>query len=586
MLPVSLQRAAPWLWALLLNWLLFVPAYACSTPQASFWPMTGRAAVLSGLLWQRNNQDVFRISIDFVVLLLCLWWSAGTRAEAWVRRLLVAAYGVLWIFLAYHHGVAYWFQRTPALVEDVRLGLNLLHFLGSFTNSSWPVDLAIFGLVCAASWLSARSFAALQRWAAGVSWRRLACVSAALLGPAAVSCGVLGVRSDASVLQLTSKRVYYNIEAARAEAQHMVAVRAAPPDHRYDAFDSVQLARKPDFYLVMLEAYGEILATWDMAPAYRELLVRVEQRLARAGYHAASTYSAAPVHSGTSWFSIGTVHTGVLIQRPKAFELLERAGPELPTLTRFFRRQGYRSYALQPGSTKRVGLTRNDFYGHDVFVDAPALGYRGKKYGFGRVPDQYALGVFRERFFQATAQPRYVFFMNVSTHYPWGDEIPSYARDWKSLDQHDAPPASDVDASWPALEHSVEIATPLRRSYFKSIAYVFRLLTEWFEAEAGRDSVIVLLGDHQPRLERNLPGAVTMNTPLHILAKDPAFIATLIAHHGFQAGLYADPQRAQLLDHAGLFSRLVAQLNSSFGAANAPAVQVFPHGLPLNALRR
>jgi len=426
----------------------------------------------------------------------------------------------------------------------------------------------------------------LQRKAAATSSLQRSYLSALLLVPAAISCASFGIASDAPVLQLTSKRVYDNFQAARAEAQRMAALELAQPDRRYDAYASVQLARKPDFYLVMLEAYGEILATWDMTSAYRALLSRVEQRLSKVGYHAASTYSAAPVHSGTSWFSISSVHTGVLIQRPKAYALLQRTSARVPTLTHFFRAQGYRSYALQPGSTQRTGLTRSDMFEHDVFVDAITLAYTGKKYGFGRVPDQYALGAFRERHYLPSASPRYVFFMNVSTHYPWLDDVPPYVRDWKSLARAEPPQVSDVDASWPALPHAAEIGTPLRRSYFRSIAYAWRLLTEWFETEAEKDSVIVVLGDHQPRLERNLPGAVSMNTPLHIFAKDRAFIQALVQQHGFQPGLYADPRHAPPLQHAGLLSRLVSQLSASFGPPRAARLPIYPDGAPLSALKR
>lgn len=582
-----LQRWAPWLWAAALNCLLFVPTYICSTPQADFWPIhSADPSPLRSLLLRRDNQDVFRVSLDFAVMLLGLLWSATTPASAWVRRAAIAAYGTLWFFLAYHHGVAYWFRRTPALVEDLRLGLNLLHFLGSFAHASWHLDLACFALVCACLWLTSRCFAALQRKALATTLLQRLYLSAALLAAAAVSLTRFGIASDAPVLQLTSKAVYFNIQAARAEARQMAALQHAAPDRRYDAFEAVRLVRKPDFYLVLIEAYGEILATWDTKAAYRELLSRVEQRLSRAGYHAASTYSDAPVHGGTSWLSIGSVHTGVRIQRPQAFRLLEHASPELPTLTRFFRTQGYRSYTLQPGSARRAGLARNDLYGHDVLVDATTLGYTGPLYGFGRVPDQYALGVFRDRYFRPRAGPRYVFFMNVSTHYPWGEGVPPYVHDWESLARDEPPAASDVDASWPAFKHVAEIGTPLRRSYFRSIAYTLRLLTEWFEAEASRDGVIVLLGDHQPRLERDIPGPLTMNTPLHILAKDPGFIQALIDQHGFQPGLYADPARAVTLAHAGLFSLLVSRLQHSFGVAGAPSVPVYPHGLPLSALKR
>jgi hypothetical protein len=361
-------------------------------------------------------------------------------------------------------------------------------------------------------------------------------------------------------------------------------VEAAAPDTRYDALAAVRLAQRPDFTLAMMEAYGEILATSDMAPAHRELLARVQERLARAGYHAASAYSAAPVHGGTSWFSIASVLTGVYIHRPREHALLMGTSRRIPTLTRFFREQGYECLALQPGAADRPGLPPSDLFGHDDFVDATRIAYPGPGYGFGGVPDQYALGVFRALHAQRGPAPRYTFYMNVSTHYPWGDGVPPYVRDYRTLAARTPPEASDEDASWPALPAAARIATPLRRSYFRSIAYEWRLLTEWFEAEAGRPHVIVVLGDHQPRLEWDLPGMPSMNTPLHVLSDDRALVEGLLAQ-GFQPGLYAEPGRGPALKHEGLFSLLVSQLAARY-APGTPPPRVYPDGAPLRALKR
>jgi len=581
----GVRRAALYLALAILNCALFVPAYVCSVPEAQRWPAwsePGLGAGLLALLVRRDNQDVFRIAIDFALLLLALIWSADTRARAWVRRCAVAVYGFLWLFLAYHHAVGHWFQRTPALLEDVRLGLNLLHFLGSFSRASWFLDWAILGGFVVALWLTARCFGALQRPAAGWSVARRGWISVALVAPAALSCSVHGVASDRPVFQVTSKRVYDNLRASAAEAALMAAVHAAAPDTRYDEYLGVRWTRKPDVYLVMMEAYGEILATWDMAPAYRELLARVEGRLSRAGYHAATAYSTAPVHGGTSWFSIATVLTGVFVHRPKAHALVEQSGLRIPTLPRFFREQGYLSHALQPGSTQRTGLKRNDYYGHERAVDAISIDYRGKPYGWGRIPDQYALGVFRERYFQPSAGPRYAFFMNVSTHYPWSG-LPPYVRDWKTLASAGAVPTADLEG-WPALRNTSRIGTALRRNYFESIAYEWRVLSEWFESEADKDNVIVVLGDHQPRLEWNLPGAVTLNTPMHILSKDRALIERFI-QQGFEPGLYATPERRPPLQHAGLFSLLISQLTAHL-SPTTPGLPLHPKGAPLPALKR
>jgi hypothetical protein len=362
----------------------------------------------------------------------------------------------------------------------------------------------------------------------------------------------------------------------------MAPLRSGTVDRRYERYAQASLRHKPNFYLLMVEAYGEILATWDMRPAYEALLARVQARLEHAGYHARSAYSASPVHGGTSWFSIATVQTGILIDRPLPYSALELNSARVPSLASFFNAQGYESYALEAGSRARSTLRRLDLFNHHVMIDATALDYHGPHFGWGHIPDQYSFGVLRERYLAKAPEPRYLFYMGVSTQYPWGDDVPPYVSDWKALD-HGQVIRDDVDSSWPALPYKEEIATELRRSYLRSVEYEFRLLTELLEADASRDIVVVILGDHQPRLESNPPGEVTMNTPMHVLSRDPAFVERFAAF-GFQPGMFADPELHPPLAHEGLFSLLVSQLTAAYGDPDAAPIPYLPDGIGLSGL--
>ena len=591
---LALQRAAPYLALVALNCALFVPSFVCSRPVASFWPffpekhahgafgadLRSAYQYVLALGLRRDNLDVFRASIDFAALLTLVVWTARSRLRHWACALAAIYYVALWLFLAYHHGVAHYFERTPALGEDMRLALNLWHFLEGYARYAAPAVALALGALWLLGTSARRSFAGLQLRAAGWSGSRRLLLGACWIAPAVASLLWFGVQRDDPLWQLSSKRVFYNYQASRAEAVRLRELRDAPADLRYEAYSELRLARKPDVYLLMIEAYGEILATWDMRDAYQSLMSDVAQRLGRAGYHAATAYSAAPVHGGTSWFSIATVHTGVTIDRPQIYAALEHVGARVPSLTRFFREQGYLTHSLQPGSWDRSGLHRFDLFHHAIPVDGETLAYRGKKYGWGRIPDQYSLGVFRERFFRPVEQPRYAFYMCLSTHYPW-DGVPNHVRDWPAL----ASPELVVDAvddTWPLANGYERIGTELRRSYFRSVSYEWQLLVEWLAAEARRDNVVLIVGDHQPRLEWNVPGAVTMNTPVHVLSQDRVLVDRFVAG-GFEPGLYAEPKQASKLQHAGLFSLLISQLSARY--ASQPATY-YPHGLPLPALQR
>jgi hypothetical protein len=589
------RRAAPYLGLLLLSFWLFAPRFF-TTIDAHVLPFTPE--LHRGRAWQRlyryvlqlglrrDNADVFRFSVDLAVLILVLIWSARLRVARALRIVCTTVYVVLWVFLAYHHAFEHFYERKPALLEDIRLSLNLWHFVEGYAHYGLLAVALLVGYLALLSWLAARCFRALQLRAARWRTRFKLTVSAALAGPALLSLLWFGVESDRPLVQVTTKAVSANLRASMHEAKRMAALRSAPPDLRYEAFSEVRLQRKPDVYLIMLEAYGEILSTWDMNDAYSALMARVQQRLGRAGYHAATAYSAAPVHGGTSWFSISTVHTGIQVDRPQAYDALQGVGARIPSITRFFREQGYLTHALQPGVQLRSGLNRFDLFNHEIPVDAFTLDYHGPGYGWGVIPDQYSIGLFRERFFRPSDQPRYAFYMGVSTHYIW-ENVPHYVKDWKSL-QEPAPKPQDYDESWPALgpkQLTRRIGTHMRRNYFRSVAYEWRILTEWFEAEAQRGSVILVVGDHQPRLEWDVPGGVTMNTPVHVISQDAALVARFEAR-GFQAGMYAQPHTGQPLQHAGLMSLLLTALSEVYAAEGSPKARYYPEGLPLAGLNR
>ena len=574
-----------------LNCLLFAPSFAFSQPPAralailSPQDLENLYRVCLGLVVRRANMDVFRVSFDFMLMLMAVSWAANSRYATLVRRVCVCAYLVLLLFLGYHHAVKYFYARAPALGEDWRLALNLAYFLAAMVSPRTLV-LSVLSVLAAVGvvYSAASSLRAVQQYAPAWGRKRMALACGVLLCAAAGSFTWFGVDDDRPIIRWNGKHVVDNWVASVAEAERMAPLRTGATDRRYEALSRIQLRTRPDVYFLMIEAYGEILATWDMTESYRALLTRAQQRLEAAGFHMRSAYSAAPVYGGTSWFSISTVLSGIMIDGPEAYAALELAGPRLPSLTRFFRTQGYRTYSIQPGSSHRAGLSCVDLFGHDVVVDADRLDYRGPQYGWGHIPDQYALGLFRERFLPHAPEPRYVFFMSVSTHYPWGESVPRYVSDWKTLN-HQPPPAADHDASWPALPHTEAIGSALRQSYLRSVEYEWRTLIDLLTHDPSQELVAIVLGDHQPRLESNPPGDVTMNTPIHVLSRDRAFVDGF-AEHGFEPGLFATPGAHSVLQHEGLFSLLVSKLEATYGASGPRVAQYYPNGISLSGLNR
>lgn len=597
--PGHKHRWSLWVSAIALNCLLFLPFFVFRRVEADFLPFFPREhpggafgfdlrSLLEypkALLLRRPNPDVFRVSVEMVALVSALLLSARTRARRGVWIAAVALYTSTAVFVTYQAAFRSFFVRAPAVVEDARMLINLFHFLSEMRSAGWI--LGTLGVVLglgALIWVVGQVFAGLQAWAAQTQRRLGAPIAVALV----LCAGFLvwfGPGRDDPEVQALSKYFVANYRASRAALDREQASREGAPDLRYDQFAELKLQKKPNVYLLMVEAYGEILATWDMTPAYRALMARVEQRLAAKGLHAATFYSAAPVHGGTSWFSISTVHTGMLIDRPQPFATLMERRQHIPTLTRFFKGQGYRTYSLQPGSTDRPGLDPRDWLDHDELVMANDLDYQGRRFGFGGIPDQYALSVFRQKHFALAPSPRFLFYMSVSTHFPWGQYVPPYFKDPLALNQG-VEVTSDNDETWPVLAEKASVTDAHRRGYLQSVEYEFRLLTEFLEADDSKELVVVIIGDHQPRLESNPPGEVTMNTPVHVISFDAAFVEAFV-RLGAQPGMFAEPGRVQAMLHEGLFSLLVSRLASRYGdAPSALRATWSPEGAELSGLRR
>jgi hypothetical protein len=530
-------------------------------------------AVLMGMLlwipaaaWTDGAWALLRYSFEYGVLVLVLGLAARSKAAGLVRRILVALYALLLLFLFYEHAAASFFRCEPAIVEDVRLLINLVHFLGEMTSWRWTVSfVSCVAGALAFLVLSERALARLQARLSRVRPRHLAFAGIVWALGGGVSI-VLG-----GPIRIAGAKVVDNVRASIAVRRKFAELTTGRRDDRYDDLMKVRLAERPNVYLLVIEAYGQVLVTWDMTEAYRDLMGRVERRLAARGYHMRTAYSVAPVHGGKSWLSLATLQTGILIDQPEPFRAFERSSRRVPTLHGFFKSQGYHTASLEPGTKERIGVG-GDAYGYDVRVCGPDLDYQGKRWGFGEIPDKYSLDTFNARFWPTVAEPRFLFYMAVTTHYPWSaDTVPPYE-----------PPGAD----WPPLGGVDAIGSEFRAYYFKSIEYEWRALTEWIEADASQNALIVVLGDHQPRLESNPPGEVSFEAPIHVLSKDGALVDAF-GKYGFRPGLFLEPGRASPLVHEALFSLLVTELSARHGTADTKRfAKYFPEGIGLAGLNR
>lgn len=558
-----------------LNCLLFVPSFVCRGAPADFFPFTPRehphgaygfdlrSAVeyVKALLLRRENPDVFRVSFEFVLLSLALLISARSRFARLTRALLAVGYTTALVLLAYHFAYGHFYRTQPALWEDITLVTSLLRYVASELGKGVLVMLLAFVAAAVASvlFVTFRVFRAVQETGGKRAF-------GALIALALCSAGSLAwfgsERLDPEFV-LSTKPLQWNYRLSMARRDKVLALRGALPDRRYEPMMRARLDRKPPVYLLMIEAYGQRLASDpQLEPVFRALTGRIMERLGSKGFHARTAYSRAPIYGGRSWLSIGSVQTGVRIEHPSIYDEMAKVGPRIPTLTRFFTLNGYRTLALQSGNTVKNDPKLVDAFARDVVVEGPDLPYRGPRMGYGGIPDQYALSWFRENVLTKETGPTFVFYMSVSTHFSW-PSIP-FAADWKQLDGPDP-----QVAPWDPIPELAAMPEGYPARYADTVVYEWRALADFIESEASKDAIFFVVGDHQPLLERTMDDVdelarlQTLNTPVHVLSRDTAFVERF-DKWGFAPGLFAEAGTGGLM-HEGLFSLFVSELVAHLG---------------------
>jgi hypothetical protein len=300
-----------------------------------------------------------------------------------------------------------------------------------------------------------------------------------------------------------------------------------------------------DLHLVFVESYGT--AALGAAPV-RSALASFGAALERGGYHALTHRLLSPTYGGASWLAHATLASGIRVADQLGYRLLLES--RRPTLPRRMKDAGYRAIEIVPGI--RTAGRDTALWGWDRIWDAAALGYDGPPFGWFRIPDQATLKTVlaAERegplFAQWALVSSHVPFVPVPPHVAWED-----AGLYRSVDQQ----------TW----ERVYAAPDWRRldlPYLESLGYVLRTLED-FVAALARDSVLVVLGDHQPPAFV-LPGA-DWSVPVHILARDAALLEPF-RRLGYVEGLLPGPAAPRPME--GFLAEFLLALDRTTQAAS------------------
>lgn len=336
---------------------------------------------------------------------------------------------------------------------------------------------------------------------------------------------------------------------------HLLAAAFFPDSFRSELPASPPLASDLDVLqgaevtVVFLESYGATTyEREDLFAAIHPARERFEQAANREGRQVLSAFVKAAAFGGASDLSHLSFLSGIDLTDPIRHDLLITT--ERPTITDTFEQAGYRTIGLYPAMSWE--WPEVSFYGFDHYHDAPSLNYRGPKFGLWWLPDQWSMARIDEMYPpDPDDKPRFVFYPTITTHIPFRP-TPPYQPDWSRVITEQ--PYSE-EATAKAMADAIDWQG-LFQGYINSFNYTFEWLAGYQALSKPRESVMILLGDHQPAGGITGPRA-TWNVPVHIVTENET-VAARLRNLGFSDGM--NPPQTSL----GHISELSLMLLSVF----------------------
>ncbi|WP_435859629.1 CDP-alcohol phosphatidyltransferase [Streptomyces parvulus] len=450
------------------------------------------------------------------VLLLCLPRAARRVAAA----LFGLGLGVLTVLNLLDMGFTEYLGRGFNVVLDWGLLDDAQAYVADSMGGAAAAWAAVGAVVLVVLVLVVMALAAVRLGELLAAHRERAARGALTVATVWMTCVALGVqtfgvpvatRSASGALEAQAHRV---VDTLRDEAAFAKEAKA----DRFGATPGAQLVpdlRGKDMVFTFIESYGRSAIEDPVtAPGVGRTLDAGTKALAAKGFRAKSGWLTSATYGGSSWLGHSTFLSGLWVDNQQRYRTVT-AGDHL-TLTKAFRETGeWDTVGVMPGVQK--AWPEAEWHGLDKVYDAFDLGYRGPKFSWSTMPDQYALEAFqRLEHGRKRDRPLMAEVILTSSHQPWAP-LPRMVG-WDEVGDgsvYDGIEASGVEAS-----DIIADSTRSKEEYGKSVAYSVTSLTQWLERYGTDDTVLVFLGDHQPLARVSGDGA-SRDVPVSVVAKDP-----------------------------------------------------------------
>jgi len=360
---------------------------------------------------------------------------------------------------------------------------------------------------------------------AGVGW-----VILAVIGVGPVSSIPVASAESTRVLANHVVRLVKGVGDQRTfeEAAAVDPLQQIPNDQLLDGL------RGKDVIVAFVESYGRVAIEGSgIATGVTAVLDDGTRRLSDAGFSSRSAFLTSPTFGGLSWLAHATLQSGLWIDSQQRYDQLFETGRE--TLSEAFQRAGWRTVSAAP-SNGESWAEGERFYRFDAVYHDYNVGYRGPRFGYATMPDQYVLDAFRRLELAPSNRPNVMAEIDlVSSHTPWTPNprmVP-----WSELG--DGSVFDRMPGEGPTRDVVWRDSRAVQASYGDSIEYTLSALISFVENFGDPNLVLIILGDHQPATIVSGTGA-GYDVPVTIVAHDPAVLAR-IDKWAWQLGMTPGP---------------------------------------------
>ncbi|MCW2750993.1 MAG: CDP-alcohol phosphatidyltransferase, partial [Aeromicrobium sp.] len=242
-----------------------------------------------------------------------------------------------------------------------------------------------------------------------VAGRRPAAIRAvAVLGIVWILCAATGLQLNLGAPVATtsaSSLVYDQVSQLHNDiVDRKTFAKAIATDPLQKASDSRLLSglRGKDVILAFVESYGRVAVQGStFSPKVDATLDAGTKKLRAAGFSARSAFLTSPTFGAGSWLAHSTLQSGLWVDSQQRYNQL--VTHDRLTLTDAFGQAGWRTVFDVPANTTDWA-EGSKFYHFDKLYDSRNVGYRGPKFSYAPMPDQYVLSAFQRQELAKTAR--------------------------------------------------------------------------------------------------------------------------------------------------------------------------------------